>query len=384
MSEFTFERRSAGTNQKRPINRFSVWRFLFAFAVFALPVLGTWAASAGWPALSYLPFIVVYLTIPVIDILVKHAQQPQLNRQSDIDQLLTNHGIDLPLLCIPAWLVTLFVTLWMAQSLSGLSWLACVIGLGIAGGISGITPAHELIHRGHKLHRAAGGLLMASVNYGPFKIEHIRGHHRWVGTPKDPATARRGQSFYSFFIQSLIGNYAGGYALERARLKQQNLSWFRSEFWHWVGLSFAFAFMLWLIAGWQAVGGFYIVSLAAIFKLELINYIEHYGLTRQQNEHGQYEPVTQHHSWNCNTWFINAILFNVQRHADHHAFPSRDYRALRDCPQAPQLPLGYASMVLAALLPPLWFRLMDTRLDQFKQASQSNQSPQGQARAASK
>jgi alkane 1-monooxygenase len=363
MSEMTIERRSPNASEPRVINRFSVLRFTFAFAVFALPLFGTWAAKAGCSALSFLPFVVVYLMIPVIDVLVKNAQQPQLNRQSDIDHLANQPALDLPLLCILAWLFTLFATLWMTQSLSGPIWLACVVGLGVAGGISGITPAHELIHRGNKWHRAAGGLLMASVNYGPFKIEHIRGHHRWVGTPKDPATARRGQSFYSFFIQSLVGNYIGGYRFEKIRLKQQNLPWFHSEFWHWIFVSLGFALLLWLVAGWQAVGGFYIVSLAAIFKLELINYIEHYGLVRQQTAPGQYEPVSQLHSWNCNTWFINAILFNVQRHADHHAFPSRDYRALRDCPQSPQLPLGYASMVIAALVPPLWFYLMDNRIE---------------------
>jgi alkane 1-monooxygenase len=366
MTPFTLERRSRAPSHDLSSQRFSITRFYFAFAVFALPILGTWAAVSGKPFLSVLPFLVVYLAIPLIDIAVKPKFQPQLNRQSDIDHLAANSVFDLPMLCLPAWLLTLFTTLWLTQSLSGFIWLACVIGLGIAGGISGINPAHEMIHRSNRFHRAAGGVLMAAVNYGPFKIEHIRGHHRWVGTAKDPASARRGQTIYSFAIQSLIGNIVGGYRLEQKRLKQQNLPWFYSEFWHWNAVSLAIAGLLYWLAGWQAVGGFYIASLAAIFKLELINYIEHYGLRRKQNAQGEFEPVSQIHSWNCNTWFIKAILFNVQRHADHHSFPSREYLALRDSPIAPQLPLSYASMVLAALVPSVWFRIMDARLDAYQ------------------
>ncbi len=96
--------------------------------------------------------------------------------------------------------------------------------------------------------------------------------------------------------------------------------------------------------------------------LEVVNYLEHYGLLRQKREDGRYERCLPEHSWNSNNVASNVLLYHLQRHSDHHANPTRRYQALRHVDEAPQLPTGYAGMIVLAWIPPLWRRVMDPRL----------------------
>ena len=93
--------------------------------------------------------------------------------------------------------------------------------------------------------------------------------------------------------------------------------------------------------------------------LEVVNYLEHYGLRRQKKEDGRYERCLPEHSWNSNNVASNVLLYHLQRHSDHHANPTRRYQALRHFKEAPQLPTGYAGMIVLAWFPPLWRRVMD-------------------------
>jgi len=104
-------------------------------------------------------------------------------------------------------------------------------------------------------------------------------------------------------------------------------------------------------------------SVAAFSFLELVNYMEHYGLQRRAIAQGKYARVTPMHSWNANQLLFNLYMFRLGRHADHHAHPTRRYQALRHDPETPQLPFGYPIMILLALIPPLWFKAMDPRVD---------------------
>lgn len=97
------------------------------------------------------------------------------------------------------------------------------------------------------------------------------------------------------------------------------------------------------------------------------NYIEHYGLLRQKDVNGKYERVLPEHSWNNNNIVTNLFLYQLQRHSDHHAFPTRPFQALRHFDEAPELPNGYASMLLPALIPAWWSKIMDQRVfDHYK------------------
>jgi len=225
-----------------------------------------------------------------------------------------------------------------------------------------INVGHELIHKTRRAERVAGGWLLASVGYGGFKIEHIRGHHVDVATPRDTSTARLGENVYSFLWRAFTTNPGRAWELERARLSRRNLPWWRNELLLWWGLSLAWAlgFAMWLglpgLLAYVCIGG------GAIALLEIVNYLEHYGLVRVPLPNGRYGPVTEHHSWNSPFLLTNLLLFQLQRHSDHHAHAARRYQILRHMAGAPQLPAGYAALVLLALVPPLWRRVMDPRV----------------------
>jgi alkane 1-monooxygenase len=220
---------------------------------------------------------------------------------------------------------------------------------------------------GHKRARAEKWLskvALAQTCYGHFFIEHNRGHHVQVATPNDPASSRMGENLYSFLPRTVIGSLRSAWNIETRRFASKGKSrwtlkndllnaWMMSFVLFsvlivWFGL----AVLPWLIG--QAIMGFCL--------LESVNYLEHYGLRRQKRPDGRYEPVRPVHSWNSNTVIANVFLFHLQRHSDHHANPRRRYQALCHADEAPQLPAGYATMLLLALLPPLWRRVMDKRL----------------------
>ncbi|MBL8381950.1 MAG: alkane 1-monooxygenase [Burkholderiales bacterium] len=253
----------------------------------------------------------------------------------------------------------------------GAVWLG--IAVGFVTGSFGITIAHELGHRPSRVDRALAQGLLMTVCYGHFYVEHNRGHHARVATPADPATARLGESFYRFLPRTVFGGIAHAWRLEALRLRAQgrwvlspanrNLVYLAAQ----AGLcALAFA-----AAGMPGLLFFLVQAGVAVLLLELVNYVEHYGLVRQRAADGRYETVKPHHSWNADTWFGNALLINLQRHSDHHADSSRPYEALRSIATAPQLPTGYAGMILLALLPPLWFRVMDRRVAAARAAAAS-------------
>ena len=107
----------------------------------------------------------------------------------------------------------------------------------------------------------------------------------------------------------------------------------------------------------QAVVGFSL--------LEVVNYMEHYGMLRQKvgvGERQRYERVDPTHSWNSNNIATNVLLYHLQRHSDHHANPTRRYQSLRDYEQSPVLPTGYAGMIVLSIVPAVWRRVMDPRV----------------------
>jgi alkane 1-monooxygenase len=275
------------------------------------------------------------------------------------------------------YLPTQYLSLVLASWLwSGGGWLTMgwidKIGLMLTvGGIGGvaINTAHELGHTRAQAEKWLSKVALAQTGYGHFFVEHNRGHHLRVATAEDPASARLGESLYSFIPRSVLGSLRSAWNLERRRFERKKKSrwtlkndvlnaWLMSVavftalvFWFGVGV------LPWLIG--QAIIGFCL--------LETINYLEHYGLRRQQRLDGHYEPVRASHSWNSNSVMANVFLFHLQRHSDHHVNPMRRYQALRHADDAPQLPTGYATLVLLALFPPLWRRVMDRRvLDHYR------------------
>ncbi|HEV7933795.1 MAG TPA: alkane 1-monooxygenase [Actinomadura sp.] len=253
--------------------------------------------------------------------------------------------------------------LWTLGGLSVADKVGLAFTVGAVGGI-GINTAHELGHKKDSLERWLSKIALAQTAYGHFYIEHNRGHHVRVATPEDPASSRLGESFWRFLPRSVWGSFRSGWHLEKARLERVGKGpWtFHNDVLN------AWAMTLVLFGALLAAFGPGILPyllLQAVFGfslLEVVNYLEHYGLLRQKAAGGRYERCTPQHSWNSNNIASNVLLYHLQRHSDHHANPTRRYQALRHFDEAPELPSGYATMIVLAYVPPLWRRVMDKRV----------------------
>ncbi len=250
--------------------------------------------------------------------------------------------------------------MWASGDLNAVESIGLALTMGVVGGIA-INTAHELGHKRADSERWLSRVALAQTGYGHFFIEHNRGHHVKVATPEDPASSRLGESFWAFLPRTVAGSLRSAWGIEGARLDRlgkPHLSVHNDILTAW-------AMTVGLFAGLVLVFGPlvlpYLVAQAVIgfSLLEVVNYLEHYGLLRQKREDGRYERCRPEHSWNSNNVASNVLLYHLQRHSDHHANPTRRYQALRHVDEAPQLPTGYAGMIVLAWFPPLWRRVMD-------------------------
>lgn len=253
--------------------------------------------------------------------------------------------------------------LWTSGKLSTIEDIGLALTVSMVSGIA-INTAHELGHKRASLERWLSKVALAQSGYGHFFIEHNRGHHVRVATPADPASSRLGESFYAFLPRTVAGSLGSSWELERTRLARMD----RSPWTLHNDILNAWAMTAVLFAALAVVFGpivlpYLILQAVLGFSLlEVVNYLEHYGLLRQRREDGRYERTRPEHSWNSNNVASNVLLYHLQRHSDHHANPIRRYQALRHVEEAPQLPTGYAGMIVLAAFPPLWRRVMDRRL----------------------
>ncbi len=253
--------------------------------------------------------------------------------------------------------------MWSHGGLGTLESVGLALTVAMVAGVA-INTAHELGHKRASSERWLSKVALAQTGYGHFFVEHNRGHHVRVATPEDPASARMGESFYEFLPRTVIGSLRSAVEIEREHLERDG-----HRFWSIRNdILNAWLMTLALFAGLALAFGAvvlpYLLIQAAIgfSMLEVVNYLEHYGLLRQTREDGRYERTRPEHSWNSNNVASNVLLYHLQRHSDHHANPLRRYQSLRHFDEAPQLPTGYAGMIVAALVPPLWRRIMDSRL----------------------
>jgi alkane 1-monooxygenase len=253
--------------------------------------------------------------------------------------------------------------LWTSGKLSTVDDIGLALTVAMVSGIA-INTAHELGHKRASLERWLSKIALAQSAYGHFFIEHNRGHHVRVATPEDPASSRLGESFYTFLPRTVAGSLSSSWELERTRLARMDRSpWTRHNdilnAWAMTAITFA---ALAIAFGPIVLPYLILQAILGFSLLEVVNYLEHYGLLRQRREDGRYERTRPEHSWNSNNVASNVLLYHLQRHSDHHANPIRRYQALRHVEEAPQLPTGYAGMIVLAAFPPLWRRVMDRRL----------------------
>ncbi len=273
------------------------------------------------------------------------------------------------LIWFPVQFAVIFGAIWYATRAGHLAtWEKIVLffDVGIVSGTVGIVYAHELLHQKNRLERWLGDLLLASVLYGHFRTEHLLVHHHHVATPRDAVTARYNEGFHRYFLRVLFECPRSAWRAETAMLARRRRSaWHRGNpFWRYLALQAAMLALAFALGGLAGLGLFAVQAFAAIWQLELTNYIEHYGLTRKHLGEGRYEHVLPRHSWNAAHKASNWLLINLQRHSDHHYKPSRRFPLLQtySADEAPQLPYGYPLMTMAAMIPPLWRRVMNPRV----------------------
>lgn len=244
--------------------------------------------------------------------------------------------------------------------------LGLFFGVGVSTGTVGINYSHELMHQKPKLDRWLADLLLAMVLYSHFRSEHLLVHHRYVATPKDPVTARYNEGFHRFYPRVLKQCWHSAFNAEKAMLARKGLPWttLSNPFWRYWALQLVMLALAFALGGWVGLGLFLWQAGTAIWQLELVNYVEHYGLTRKHLGDGKYEHVQPRHSWNAAHRASNWLLINLQRHSDHHYKPDRPFPLLQNYTdeEAPQLPHGYPVMTALAMMPPLWRRVMNPRV----------------------
>lgn len=348
----------------------SWWALSVVFPL--LPFLGLWAHHASGAQIALgLPLLISYGLMPLLDALI--GEDPNNPPEAVVPQLDADRYYRwLTWVTVPLHFIALVGCAWWAGT-QDLAWWAVVLLAYVAGTDAGLglNTAHELGHKNNPVEQWLARLVLAVPAYGHFTVEHGRGHHRWVATPEDHASARMGESIYRFALRELPGGIHRAWQLEGDRLRAAGQSRWGPH--NTMLQSYAITALLqgglvWAF-GWVMLAFLAIHNIVAWWQLTSANYVEHYGLLRRRSsgaglhEGGTgYEAPQPHHSWNTNHLVTNLVTFHLQRHSDHHAHPMRRYQCLRDFQQLPRLPSGYFGMFPLAYVPPLWFKVMDPRL----------------------
>jgi alkane 1-monooxygenase len=333
---------------------------------FVLPVALVIGVRLGGPW-TFLPVALLLVAMPILDTigglnLVNPGEDEDLSRNPWF------RAITWAWVAVQPVLIVWGLRLVTSGALTKVEGVGVTLSVGMTTGSIGITFAHELVHRAERLERALGEILLATTSYTHFAIEHVYGHHRHVGTPRDPATARYGEPLYRFIPRSVVGGAASACRFEVERLQKRGRSpWHPSNrIARYALTQIALYGAVAAIFGPRGLAFFGGQAIVAVALVETINYVEHYGLQRREIAPGRYERVMPWHSWNSSHRLSNWMLINLARHADHHMLASKRYQVLDHLATAPQLPAGYGTMFLLAMVPPLWRRTMDPKVQAWR------------------
>ncbi|MFT6674956.1 MAG: alkane 1-monooxygenase [Sulfitobacter sp.] len=333
-----------------------------------IPLTWVCAFAGGW-TIVFLPLVTWFLFSLLDAVLGLNLDNADLDAGED--DLFWYRLVTL--IWVPAQFLTVFGLLYyvpQAQHLGTAERVFLFMAVGVITGTVGINYSHELMHQRNNLERWLADILLAMVMYSHFRSEHLLVHHRYVATPRDPVTARYNEGFHRFYPRVLRQSLVSAFRAEAAMLARKDLPWTdrRNPFLRYWALQGGFVILALILGGTSGLILFLVQAGVAIWQLELVNYIEHYGLTRKHLGNGTYEHVQPRHSWNAAHRASNWLLINLQRHSDHHYKPDRRFPVLqtygRD--QAPQLPFGYPVMTMAAMVPPLWKHIMNPRVKRWR------------------
>ncbi len=334
------------------------------FSIITLPVLAV-IALVHKGIFSFLPVMEAFLMVPLFELFFRpqHAN----HTAEEESELLKNPLFDWVLyLFVPVHFSVLLLFLFFMSGFEGAWWegLGLTLSMGLLCGVFGINLAHELGHRSRIGERFLSKALLMTSLYMHFNIEHNRGHHKHVGTPDDPSTARFGEPIFIFWFRSVFGTWISAWHIEFDRLRKLGKGKFsiENEMLRMQLIQIGFMMAIFTVFGLKALIFFLLAAITGFLLLETVNYIEHYGLRRDKLENGNYERVMPKHSWNSDHIFGRILLFELSRHSDHHYKASRKYQILRYHEDSPQMPTGYPGMMILALVPPIWFSVMNPRI----------------------
>ena len=341
----------------------NTFKYLIAFIPAILFITTVYTKFYG------LTLLWVYGLIQVLDFL--SMESIDINSDTEVQDISGSFIFDLIIwLSVPIQYTVLYLFLETVSSGSLTTWDQILITLsyGMCGAIYGINVAHELGHRTNKMEQWMAKSLLLTAQYTHFTIEHNFGHHKNVGTDSDAASAKINENVYLFVCKSVFSGYVSAWNIESKRLKNRNSSFWTLNNGMIVNTLIQLLSVIVIICMYdlRTLLFFIIGAFIAIFFLEAINYIQHYGLRRQIKPDGTFEKVQLWHSWNSNFPYGRLALFELSRHSDHHDKSQRKYQMLRPYPECPQLPTGYPGMVILALIPPFFFRVMNPRIKKFQ------------------
>ncbi len=343
-----------------------LWLIGLVVPSLAFIAIGMWRLT-GWGAWFWIGPVVILGVVPAIDLV---AGLDRANPPDDVIEALERDRYYrwITYLFLPIQYAGFVGAFWVMThyDLSVVDRIGIAVSIGCIGGI-GINTAHELGHKKEANERWLSKIALAQSFYGHFYIEHNRGHHVRVATPEDPASARMGENFYQFWPRTVGGSLRSAWNLEKrriARRKQHPWRLSNDVLNAWLMSSVLWGAMIALFG--PGITPYLVIQAVVGFSLlEVVNYMEHYGMLRQKvgiGERERYERVDPSHSWNSNNIATNVLLYHLQRHSDHHANPTRRYQSLRDYEESPVLPTGYAGMIVLAIVPAVWRRVMDPRV----------------------
>jgi alkane 1-monooxygenase len=344
------------------------WKYFLAYL---MPISGYWSVYAqGFWSLSTVLF--AFGVLPLLETIYKGNalnftanEEEERNSMRFFDWLLY---LNIPLLY---GLVFFYCTTLAHGSLSLFELIGSTLSVGIVVGTIGINVAHELGHRATYSEQSMAKILLLPALYMHFFIEHNLGHHKNVATDADPASSRLNETMYAFWWRSTSQSYLDAWRLETERLQKLNFKFWSShnQMLHFQGIQLIYLGIIALFWGIKVMLFAIVIAIVGFLLLECVNYIEHYGLRRRQLPNGYYEKVLPCHSWNSDHDLGRIILYELTRHSDHHFKATRKFQVLRHFDESPQLPHGYPGSILIALVPPLWFKIMNKRLEKYQPMS---------------
>lgn len=325
--------------------------------VFIALMLGSW-----W---TFFPVLILFGLFPILELLMHPSAENLSPQEQAVSEKNGVYDLILYLLVPMQYGLLVFFLFQMSSTMPNWERFGMILSMGLACGIIGINAAHELGHRNSKFEQVLSKLLLLSSLYMHFFIEHNRGHHKHVSTAEDPASSKYGEPIYLFWFRSIIYSYVSAWKLEKIRLAIIKKPFFslHNEMLRFQVFQLLLLITLLLFFGFNVMTYFIAAAFIGILLLETVNYIEHYGLQRKK-VNGKYERTLPIHSWNSNHPLGRIVLFELSRHTDHHYISSRKYQVLRHHDHSPQMPTGYPGMMLLALVPPLWFKVMHQKIHQ--------------------